>query len=770
MSEIVFAISGLFFTAYPVGDYLLYYAVWRQNTMDLEHDLVFAYLEEDNIQRAYFRVHPLLTPHGLVQEEAVQFWPDEGCLRIVPDRAEQHTFKDRMRALGHYCAVDLRGISAEAGKIRTNKNYRPDRGEINQYILYSDAVKPLPSNTFFEVLEGLPTDAAALAAKAVTPLFFVHHDDMLFGPVTAAVPTEPQPAAEAAATLFPLTTPDGVSRLMLCMPTPAEAHAEVSAAPVPVKEAVPLLPVSAKEDEVLPLGQHLDILDTSKTHDETLQDLAQPLSRSANLLRAPAPHQAVPPMPRSQEQHRPGILNGTPLVRTQFKTSVPQPKNKLQEVVSSQWRVARYEPPADSLPVGATMRHVDNPVENACQSLKAAWQVPEVQNQLIDFLLSLDGMQAKLEPRLMPSDSQSPLQKAIVRHLEDLEAERLSALIQLDKAKADVETFRKTALAALSDKARAEYTQLCTTKAEHEASIAQLKEQLSVLLAQRDELLTCIDDLQHAQLPAVLAKAAAAGQLNIPASGIPLRMNRQSGVTVSAEELIHRVDAVLANRNEAVVLLALLAVCPMFGLTASIPAVAATTLRNTAAALGWLDSYAQQVSPEQQPMTSAAPADTTPAILLTALANYAPLPSVTKVLLGCTPADLTTNPAYTTVSWPILPLCISATVTEADVPQAVPVSAASLQTLAQQSSFTTEQIDAVLADVFAACPPISGKANAEMHQFIQTAAPWLDGGLAAACDWAILMWLIPATDRTTAASAQFKSLLQEYPLSLAYLQ
>lgn len=741
--------------------------------MDLEHDLVFAYLEEDNIQRAYFRVHPLLTPHGMVREEAVQLWPDEGCLRIVPDRAEQHTFKDRMRALGHYCAVDLRGISAEAGKIRTNKNYRPDRGEINQYILYSDAVKPLPSDTFFEVLEGLPADAAALAAKAVTPLFFIHHDDVLFGPVNAAVPTEPQPAAEASATLFPLTTPDGVSRLMLCMPTPAEAHpasSAVSAAPAPVKEAVPMQPVSVKEDEALPLGQHLDILDASKTHDETLQDLAQPLSRSANLLRTPSPRQTVPAMPRSQEQNRPGSLNGTPLVRTQFKTSVPQPKNKLQEVISNQWRVARYEPPADALPAGATMRHVDNPVENACQSLKAAWQVPEAQNQLIDFLLSLDGMQAKLEPRLMPTGSQSPLQKALVRHLEDLEAERLSALIQLDKAKADVETFRKTALAALSEKARAEYTKLCSDKAEHEASITQLKEQLSVLLAQRDELLTCIDDLQHAQLPAALAKAAAVGQLNIPASSIPLRLNRQSGVTISAEELIRRVDAVLANRNEAVVLLALLAVCPLFGLAASAPAVAATTLRNATAALGWLDSYAQQVSPEQQPMTSAAPADATPAILLTALANYAPLPSVTKVLLGRTPADLTMNPAYATVSWPILPLCVSATVNEADVQQAVPVSAASLQSLTHQSSFTTEQIDAVLADVFAACPPISGKANAEMHQFIQAAAPWLDGGLAVACDWAILMWLIPAMDRTTAASAQFKSLLQEYPLSLAHLQ
>ena len=94
--------------------------------MNLERELVFCFIEEDNIQRAYFRVRPLLTVSGDVQEEARKLWPDDGCLRIVPDRNEQHTFKDRMRTLGGYCTMDLRGIPADANKIRTNKNDRPD--------------------------------------------------------------------------------------------------------------------------------------------------------------------------------------------------------------------------------------------------------------------------------------------------------------------------------------------------------------------------------------------------------------------------------------------------------------------------------------------------------------------------------------------------------------------------------------------------------------------------------------------------------------------
>ena len=75
--------------------------------MSIDNQLLFCYLEEDNIQQAYFRVRPLLTPDADIRQEAMNQFPVEGCLRIVPDRNEQHTFKSRMRDLGHYCLVDL---------------------------------------------------------------------------------------------------------------------------------------------------------------------------------------------------------------------------------------------------------------------------------------------------------------------------------------------------------------------------------------------------------------------------------------------------------------------------------------------------------------------------------------------------------------------------------------------------------------------------------------------------------------------------------------
>lgn len=92
--------------------------------MNVYQELIFSYLEEDNTQRAYFRVKPLLATSGDIRQEAQAAWADEGALRIVPDRAEQYHFKDRMRTLGSYCVMDLTHTTEEANKIRTNKNYR----------------------------------------------------------------------------------------------------------------------------------------------------------------------------------------------------------------------------------------------------------------------------------------------------------------------------------------------------------------------------------------------------------------------------------------------------------------------------------------------------------------------------------------------------------------------------------------------------------------------------------------------------------------------
>lgn len=70
----------------------------------------------------------------------------------------------------------------------------------------------------------------------------------------------------------------------------------------------------------------------------------------------------------------------------------------MQETVSSQWYVGKYEPPAQNLPNGTSMRPIDNPVADAVNAFRAAWRMPEAREQLMDFMLSLDGLRSSWSP------------------------------------------------------------------------------------------------------------------------------------------------------------------------------------------------------------------------------------------------------------------------------------------------------------------------------------------------------------------------------------
>lgn len=745
--------------------------------MDLEKELVFCSIEEDNLQRAYFRVRPLLTAKSSITEEAAALWPDDGCLRIVPDRNEQHTFKERMRTLGGYCVMNLVGISPEANKIRTNKNYNRDKGEVNQYILYSDTVQPVPEHTFFHVLTGAAADYAALAEKAFTPLFYIMDDLTLYGPVRKSAPVMPGTAAAGDGMLFPIADADGKEHMILCCaPAEADAPADKPAEPQPVTpspEPAPKAPEApaAPVDESLPIGQPLRILDQSKDFEETLHSLDQPLSKGANLLRTAA-DPAKAPVLQTPRENKP--LSGTPLFRAPMRTSTPQNKNKLQEVVASQWRVVRNDPPAAPLPAGATMRHVENPIQVACERMQDAWQMSESRPQLIDFLLSLDGMQARLEPRLNASAGETALQRVLKARLEDLEAERLTSLVQLDQAKATAEDYRKQVLSGARQKIVAEQMQLDESRKACEDAVSAMKAQLAALAAQRDELTSRIDALSQDHA-AALGKALADAQLLAPGNHA-LRLSCVPGAKLDADALIARMQSALSasgvasDRNAAVALLALLAVSPRIGVACSASAALSTLAANIARHMGWAGSYAHQIAAEQKPVVMPAPVDSTPAVLATSLAAYATIEGATKVFLARSASWLTRNAAYEASSWPILTLNTLPFVAESEAPAAEPVSAASLQALTADVHVTDNEVHAVLDPILRLFDPLSGAAWKELVAFVSAAEPLMEGGLAAACDWAISLWVLPLLEKSPRAAAALKPLLAEYPRSLGCLR
>lgn len=209
--------------------------------MDLSGQRVLAYLQEDNTQRMLFRVRPLLSPQGMIAPEDIAAYRDNGYLRVAPDRKEQLTFKERMRELGSLCVLDLQ--DAAPGKVRPNRNYAPNRGESNRYIIYSDAIKALPQDMVYEVVAKEESRHAPL-----TPRYYVRSGGFITGPFSDAG-QEGEGASQSLPPdcdrLFLVTMPDNQHRLFYWpeLPdAPGSECAPVAEAP----QAQPEAPVSVR--------------------------------------------------------------------------------------------------------------------------------------------------------------------------------------------------------------------------------------------------------------------------------------------------------------------------------------------------------------------------------------------------------------------------------------------------------------------------------------------------------------------------------------------
>lgn len=145
---------------------------------EMNGTVTLAFVEEDNKQRVIFRVFPLCTREGEMLLGNKELFPDDGSLRIVPDKREQSTFKERMREINGLCAINLVSDGRELIKVRQNRNYAPDQGERNQQAIYSDVICEFASGACFEVVE-----AGKDASSALTPMVLIQNGMLLVGPV-----------------------------------------------------------------------------------------------------------------------------------------------------------------------------------------------------------------------------------------------------------------------------------------------------------------------------------------------------------------------------------------------------------------------------------------------------------------------------------------------------------------------------------------------------------------------------------------------------------
>ena len=75
----------------------------------------------------------------------------------------------------------------------------------------------------------------------------------------------------------------------------------------------------------------------------------------------------------------------------------------------------------------------------------------------------------------------------------------------------------------------------------------------------------------------------------------------------------------------------------------------------------------------------------------------------------------------------------------------------------------------VLSPLFGRMEPLPGRLMDQVCQFVAAAAPLMEGGLAFACDVAILLWLLPLMCARQMPKEKLINELVEYPVSRRFI-
>lgn len=475
---------------------------------DINGTVTLAYVEEDNKQRVIFRVIPLCTREGVSFHDASEDFPDEGSLRIVPDKREQSTFKERMRDISGLCAIHLVNDGAkELIKVRQNRNYAPDAGEKNKLAIYSDVVCEFAEDGCFEVVQPGQDASGALTRKVI-----IQKDKVLYGPVLkeeaasvsldslhpfgndrfllqniqndllgsrmiywdpeaiinwrqrrnamrrkeraeekaeldAAMLTASAPAVEE-------TQPDTKPQQTVVREKTVEPRKRAEKNEKAEKKETPDKTEKTEKDRVtentaLPIGTKLDILDQQLTFDQQISRLDQGIGSTANRL-------TMDETPSEEEE--PEIIshfNGTPLVPSAKPITKSAVRPESMHRVVEQQLFQNNEGENRSI-----YRMVENPIDSLNRCLDYVWQNADMRSQAIEKLSENETFMRDMLQIFRRRGLNTQASAAAQEQLAEIEAERLSLLMQLDTAKQNAKQYREEAIASLSQKLRAESEKL----------------------------------------------------------------------------------------------------------------------------------------------------------------------------------------------------------------------------------------------------------------------------------------------------------------------
>ena len=460
--------------------------------MSLPGKLTIGFVHEDNPVKSYFRFKPLLTlsEHEFlpIDEGTAAQYPEDGFIRIVPDKNEISQFKARMRQLGRYCLLDLRRHPNENDKIRPNKNYAPDGTERNAHIVYSDVIASLSPDMACEVVDATGVfDGETVTLRAALPgtrLVAIRREDRLSGPwvwvesqdipgcITLSIaPGHARVDAQLEETrILQVAGPDGQYTLLYnpaLLGVTAASHEALAEKPEP---------------EALPEAAHA-------THTQPQEAPAQPAQQPAQ----PVQHPVLPPVPQQVSQPtqpfpqpQPQPVQAAPPAFPAAPQTAPEPAEKawltrdesypkavarrlrepldmqsginprrgrsLNEVVDEQWRRSRCDQLGHPVPPEATTMPVMSPIERALEALKAAWALPAARDGLIDALESDDALSFALRERYA-----APGGSAADEAAERLEASRLQLITEIDALRLKRQDMRQALMTELRDGRREEF-------------------------------------------------------------------------------------------------------------------------------------------------------------------------------------------------------------------------------------------------------------------------------------------------------------------------
>lgn len=661
--------------------------------MDFNGKAVLVYLEEDNITKAYFRIKPLLSQDGPITSETLNSLPDEGFLRIVPDRNEQHTFKERMRAMCGLCLLDLRNQPAEANKIRTNKNYNPANGENNQFIVYSDAVCAMQQDLLYQVVP------QGEAEKAVTPFVFIRNGANIQGPVKKDEPSIPEDAKQLppdSQELYSISV--NGQELLFFWPRKAENAEKTVVKPVETAQEVP----SEKAEE--PVSALDQIQEINK----------QCIAQSVNLLTTKT-SVAVPEKPAAPQQP----LTGTKLYSPGQKgNSFRRAHNPLMETVELQRYASKQEAPGAIVNDSTALKDVMNPVDAFKRSLQRVCINAEDSRQAVDIILSCPGMQQGLSAA-MACESKKLAISAMNSQLQELEAERLMLLMQLDDARKDMASLKKNALDELAASEKAALEEVRKEKQLLEAENALQEKALRALNEMRDQAQETLEKAVH--------------------DGSTVLLTRMNGQKIEKQELVRRLDEAMkaagfiCNEGDALALLTAYALSP--------DALYISAANNSDAALGaetLAGIFGTDVSLNRNESNALlAPGGNTPVFVRS------------HTRKGCTAIVLQNDPAQGMKlpdEYPFALLPFAADIRA--IPQAActyaPVCSSSVNAFVSDSKLNAETISAMqpLRNLNASSPlPIARFRNA--LRFIASTQNAFRGGVAEAIDRAVCHFILP---------------------------